>query len=66
MLTAVFIIAGVSLMLNALLLGLFLLMRNEADNARYHADLMAREYMNLRRDSHRRDPKTGRFLPRGK
>jgi len=55
-----------SLLGNLLLLGLFLLMRREADNARHHADAMAREYMHLRSISHRRDPETGRLLPLGK
>lgn len=55
-----------SLLGNLLLLRLFCTLRREAAHLRAEVQNLCGEYMRLWNRSHRRDPKTGRLLPKGK
>lgn len=54
-----------SLLLNAALGWAFITARAAADSWRANFDMQLRLYGELRRNSHRRHPRTGRLLPLG-
>ncbi len=63
--TATAVALAGSLLLNAALGWAFLTARAAADRRRASEQYMIRAYEHLRRNSHRRHPRTGRLLPLG-